>query len=305
MNEEGIYTTKGYNTHSFNMSLYTIGRKDDKISSLMQMNKELLEEDHFKDVTLVSDDLHAVKAHRALLSKSSDVLRQMLLLKDDKDPIIFIRGSSQRQLKSLLNFIYVGEAEVTEEDMNAFVQLAKDFKLKEFTEMQTKTETTDILENIELKSKVSFSHEGRKVNQKEKDVEQGLENLTEDSPEVGSNLMSEEDDIECENSHFYDPDFQEDTSLQTEADKKNTPTENGKNRNEDIQNIIKQEITSNDESNCGIECKDTNCNKIFSKVYNMLAHYRVSHEGFSLKCDICGYKTTRTNILRKHKQNNH
>ena len=149
------------------MSLYTIGRKDDKISSLMQMNKELLEEDHFKDVTLVSDDLHAVKAHRALLSKSSDVLRQMLLLKDDKDPIIFIRGSSQRQLNSLLSFIYLGEAEVTEEDMNAFVGLAKDFKLKEFTEMQTKTETTDILENIELKSKVSFSHEGRKVNQKD------------------------------------------------------------------------------------------------------------------------------------------
>ena len=73
------------------MSLYTIGRKDDKISPLMQINKELLEEDDFKDVTLVSDDLHVVKAHKALLSKSSDVFRQMLMLKDDKDPIIFIR----------------------------------------------------------------------------------------------------------------------------------------------------------------------------------------------------------------------
>ena len=268
----------------------------------MQMNKELLEEDHFKDVTLVSDDLHAVKAHRALLSKSSDVLRQMLLLTDDKDPIIFIRGSSQRQLKSLLNFIYVGEAEVTEEDMNAFVQLAKDFKLKEFTEMQTKTETTDILENIELKSKVSFSHEGSKVNQNgiEKEIEEELGNWTKESPEVESNPISEEaerDDIEFENSEFYDPDFLDDSSssLQTEADKKNAPT-----------NItIKQEVTTNDESNGRIECKDTNCNKIFSKVYNMLAHYRVSHEGFSLKCDICGYKTTRTNILRKHKENKH
>ena len=258
----------------------------------------------------MSDDLHVVKAHRALLSKSSDVLRQMLLLKDDKDPIIFIRGSSQRQLKSLLNFIYVGETEVTEEDMNAFVGLARDFKLKEFTETQTKTETTDILENIELKSKVSFSHEGSKVNQNEieKEVEEELGNGTDKSPEVGSNQRTEEaeeDDIEFENSNFYDPDFQDDSSFQTEADLKNAPTENGKKIREDTKNTIKQENTYNYESNGGIECKDTNCNKIFSKVYNMQAHYRVSHEGFKLKCDICGYKTTRTNILRKHKQNNH
>ena len=103
------------------MSLYTIGRKDDKISSLMQINKELLEENHFKDVTMVSDDLHVVKAHKALLSKSSDVFRQILMLQDDKDPIIFIRGSSQKQLKSILNFIYLGETEVTEEDINVFL----------------------------------------------------------------------------------------------------------------------------------------------------------------------------------------
>ena len=115
------------------MSLYTIGRKDDKISSLMRINKELLEEDHFKDVTLVSDDLHVVKAHKALLSKSSDVFRQSLMLQNDKDPIIFIRGSSQKQLKALLNFIYLGETEVMEEDMKTFFELAEYFKVKGFT----------------------------------------------------------------------------------------------------------------------------------------------------------------------------
>ena len=136
------------------MSLYTIGRKDDKISSLMQINKELLEEDDFKDVTLVSDDLHVVKAHKALLSKSSEVFRQMLMLKHEKDPIIFIRGSSQNQLRSMLNFIYLGETEISEEDMNAFLQLAKDFKLKEFTDTKTKKKFSGTIEsqNIEIKT---------------------------------------------------------------------------------------------------------------------------------------------------------
>ena len=95
------------------MTLHTIGRQEKKILSLMQIHEELLAEDDFKDVTLVSDDLHVVKAHKALLSKSSDVFRQILMLQDDKDPIIFIRGSSQKQLKALLNFIYLGETEVT------------------------------------------------------------------------------------------------------------------------------------------------------------------------------------------------
>ena len=271
----------------------------------MQMNKELLEEDHFKDVTLVSDDLHTVKAHKALLSKSSDVLRQMLLLKDDKDPIIFIRGSSQRQLKSLLSFIYVGETEVTEEDMNAFVQLAKDFKVKEFTETKTKTETTGINGNIELKSKVNFSHEGSKVNQNEiaKEIDQELDNWREESPNVlyideskANNMPEEpeEDDID-----FYDQDFQDGSSIQSEADNKN-----GEKMEDDTEKIIKQE-TSDDGRNGRVECKDPNCNKIFTKVQNMKVHYKVSHEGFSLKCEICGYKTTRSNVLRRHKKFSH
>ena len=82
------------------MTLHIIGRQEKKILSLMQIHEELLAEDDFKDVTLVSDDLHVVKAHKALLSKSSDVFRQLLMLQNDKDPIIFIRGSSQKQLKA-------------------------------------------------------------------------------------------------------------------------------------------------------------------------------------------------------------
>ena len=63
------------------MSTYTIGMKDDKISSMMQRNKELLEEEHFKDVTLVSDDLHIMRAHKAMLSNASDIFKKILMLK--------------------------------------------------------------------------------------------------------------------------------------------------------------------------------------------------------------------------------
>ena len=240
------------------MRLYTIGRKDDKISSLMQINKELLEEDDFKDVTLVSDDLHVVKAHKALLSKSSDVFRQMLMLKNDKNPIIFIRGSSQNQLRSILNFIYLGETEITEEDMNSFLQLAKDFKLKEFTDTKTKKKFCGTTENQNIEIKTE-------PNKNERDI---AFELADEAPEDG--------DIH-KNSDSYDP-------LLPETN-------------------ITDEVSH--ERNCKVKCTNADCNKEFTQFQNMRVHYKVAHEGFAVKCGLCGYKTTRANIMRKHKQNSH
>ena len=289
------------------MSFYTIGRKDDKRSSLMQINKELLEEDHFKDVTMVSDDLHVVKAHKALLSKSSDVFRQILMLQDDKNPIIFIRGSSQKQLKSILNFIYLGETEVTEEDINVFLQLAKDFKLKEFADTKTKNVVSGTMKNQNIDIITQ-----KMENESEKDFEyiDNESNKTEIS--MAEEAAEDDNDIQ-QTSDLYDPDDYHDNSsslLLAEGDIKDEHFENGKEMHE--QNEMntsksmdkepnKQELTSNGR----IKCTYTGCNKEFTSYGNMRVHYKVSHEGFAIKCGLCVYKTTRTNLLRKHKQKNH
>ena len=289
------------------MSFYTIGRKDDKISSLMQINKEILEEDHFKDVTLVSDDLHVVKAHKALLSKSSDVFRQILMLQDDKNPIIFIRGSSQKQLKSILNFIYLGETEVTEEDINVFLQLAKDFNLKEFTDTKTKKvliETTT--ENQKIDQIID--------NKNSKDLEY-IDNKSNKTEISMAEEAAEDDNDFHQNSDLYDPEnFQDSSTLLAEESINDKHLENGNEMHEQNEMIeenttqlnkkpIKQELSQ--ESDGRIKCPYADCNKEFTKLQNMRVHYKVAHEGFALKCALCDYKTTRTNILRKHKQNNH
>ena len=284
------------------MNLHTIGRQEKKILSLMQIHEELLTEDDFKDVTLVSDDLHVVKAHKALLSKSSDVFRQILMLEDDKNPIIFIRGSSQKQLKSILNFIYLGETEVTEEDINIFLQLAKDFKLKEFTDTKTKKVVSGTIDNqnIDLiKQKLE--------NENEKDFEyiDNESNKTEIS--IGEEAPEDDNDIQ----QTSDPeDYHNNSSLLSEADIKDEHFEIGKEMHEQNEmntsksmdkDSNKQELTSN----CRIKCTYTGCNKEFTNHGNMRVHYKVSHEGFAIKCGLCVYTTTRTNLLRKHKQKNH
>ena len=304
------------------MSFYTIGRKAEKASSLIQINKELLEENYFKDVTLVSDDLHEMKAHKALLSKSSDVFRKILLLKDDKDPIIFIRGTSKEQLKSLLNFIYVGEAEVTEKDMNSFVQLAKDFEIKEFVDSENQKELTSNIQN----EKIHLIEESI-ANIYETDTEEELDdndtddvNWTEHATGIEC-VESKENFMACKNKilksakiateggqynvnmeNIYDTKIiGEKSSLQTVKDKKEEHDDMIKDKPNVLDRKVIKQVVTRTESLGRIACADNDCKKIFTKSQNMRAHYKVSHEGF----DICGYNTTRSNTLRKHKQNNH
>ena len=170
------------------MTLHTIGRQEKKILSLMQIHEELLAEDDFKDVTLVSDDLHVVKAHKALLSKSSDVFRQLLMLQDDKDPIVFIRGSSQKQLKALLTFIYLGETEVTEEDMKSFFELAEYFKVKGFTDREKELSGTLKNQNI-VSKKVILQAKGQNIEHKKVNgISMGEEATEDDSYNPNSEL---------------------------------------------------------------------------------------------------------------------
>ena len=67
--------------------------------------------EHFSDVTLVSKDGQAVKAHKVLLSATSPLLDAILKLQDHPKPLIFMRGVNADVLNSLLDFIYFGQVE--------------------------------------------------------------------------------------------------------------------------------------------------------------------------------------------------
>ena len=90
----------------------------------------LRKEEHFSDVTLVSEDGQAVKAHRLLLSASSPLLDHIMKLQDHPKPIIFLRGTNMDALDSLVDFIYHGEVEVPGDQLDAFLALANDLKVK-------------------------------------------------------------------------------------------------------------------------------------------------------------------------------
>ena len=88
----------------------------------------------FADVTLVSDDKQAIKAHRNILSACSPVFRNILKMQSDcNHPVLYLRGVQHSVIESILQFIYLGEAKLHEEKLNGFLSAAKNLEIRELS----------------------------------------------------------------------------------------------------------------------------------------------------------------------------
>ena len=88
-----------------------------------------MRDDEFCDVTLASADNHKFQAHKVILSAYSNVFKNMLVSKKHPHPMIFMRGVGHEVLQALLNFIYSGEANIRQENIDSFIQLSTDLEL--------------------------------------------------------------------------------------------------------------------------------------------------------------------------------
>ena len=92
--------------------------------------KELIGQTEFVDVTLVSEDGKQVKAHKVVLSASSPVLKNILVSNPHQHPLVYLTGLKYPELQSMINFMYLGQAEVAQDDLERFMAAATKFKVK-------------------------------------------------------------------------------------------------------------------------------------------------------------------------------
>ena len=86
----------------------------------------------FSDVTLVSEENQQIEAHRVILAACSPFFTTVLKRNkhSPKHPIIFLRGVKPTELKAIVDFIYHGETNIYQEDLNSFLALAEELQLK-------------------------------------------------------------------------------------------------------------------------------------------------------------------------------
>merc|ERR1711892_346857 len=81
------------------------------------------------DVTLICEDGH-LAAHKVILAATSSFFHHVFKLKDHNHPLIYLRGIKTVQMKAVLDFLYSGVVNVTEEGVDEFLGVANDLKIE-------------------------------------------------------------------------------------------------------------------------------------------------------------------------------
>jgi len=108
-------------------------RWNDFESNISGAFRELREDKDFFDVTLACDD-DQLQAHKVILSACSPFFRTILRRNRHEHPLLYLKGVKYVDLVSVLNFMYHGEVNVAQEELNSFLAVAEDLKVKGLTQ---------------------------------------------------------------------------------------------------------------------------------------------------------------------------
>merc|ERR1712086_118784 len=100
--------------------------------------RELREDKDFFDVTLACDD-EQLQAHKVILSACSPFFKSILRRNRHEHPLLYLKGVKYTDLLSVLNFMYHGEVIVAQEELNSFLAVAEDLKVKGLTQNNSDT----------------------------------------------------------------------------------------------------------------------------------------------------------------------
>ena len=84
----------------------------------------------FSDVTLACEDGQQFEAHKVILVASSPFFHHLLMMNKHSHPLIYMRGIKSEDLSAIIDFLYCGEANVFQENLDSFLAIAEELKLK-------------------------------------------------------------------------------------------------------------------------------------------------------------------------------
>merc|ERR1712243_203718 len=98
---------------------------------LKEMMQNLMQSTESTDVTLVCEDKTKFKAHKFVLNACSSVFQSIINDLPQKDPVIYLRGVLATEMKSILQFMYLGQATFYQDRMNDFLTVSRSLEIRE------------------------------------------------------------------------------------------------------------------------------------------------------------------------------
>ena len=124
---------------------------------------KLRHDEDFADVTLVCEDGKQVDAHKVILATSSPVFQKIFKRNKHAHPLLYMRRMKSKDLLAILDFLYCGETNVYQEDLESFLAIAEELELKGLMEKtnQEEQEIPTKPSDVPLAANAAFKDETR------------------------------------------------------------------------------------------------------------------------------------------------
>jgi len=256
------------------------------LGSITEAFKTLFNQKSFSDVTIAFDDQTQFSAHKVILSALSPVFNQLLLANSHPHPLLYMSGVHHQDMKSLLQFMYLGEVTIFQDRMPSFMEAAKKFRLATFFESNTE----DIGKDMEDKDI------------KEYGVADDLEDEADSEEEVGDTVPSDNSKTYEDKSssksfpsgNIVDANIDDGDALTSCTDCRLDSTEHKKNclREYDYKVVGSQ-----------FSCKRCEYNTTIKM--NMKRHHQTKHDNIQYGCTQCEFTSKRADHLKIHEKSKH
>ena len=82
------------------------------------------------DCTILCEDGHSLEAHNVIFAACTPFFRNIPRRNSHQHPLIYLKGTIKKEMGLVLNFMYQGEVEMPEEDLNSFLVTANQLRVK-------------------------------------------------------------------------------------------------------------------------------------------------------------------------------
>jgi len=270
--------------------------------------REVRVNEEFSDVTLACEDGQQIDAHKIVLSACSPFFRALLRRNQHQHPLIYMRGMTSNELSSLLDFMYYGEIEISQEDLSDFLAVAEELKLRGLTP-EKNNGTSDTPSQFVTPTRKKRKQENSPTPTKRPTIGGTPEQFV-CEPETTLALNSSMDNMDSEVEEIspphYDgpfighgePEENMDSSPMIELDRSFDP-EKAKEAVAALEDKIQSMVNKNDDGswNCKV------CGKIVTGRQakgNMKQHAETHLEGIQHTCTTCGKTYKNRNSLHTH-----
>jgi len=239
----------------------------------------------FSDVTLACEEGYQVNAHKVILAASGSFFQNLLRKNKHPHPIIYMRGVKEEDLVAILDFLYFGETNVYQENLDTFLAIADELQLKGLSR-----NTSDELEEASsTANEVLDTNKLPKRKKKTKVPKSKIEN-TPVKQEAKCNTEVTEDAFSFDEDAFSSAKITDIKELDEKVRSMMTKSQNTIPNGSHL--FTKADVCAV----CGKE----------GKSYNIRDHIEANHlKGVSIPCNFCEKRVRSRNALRFHTRNHH